>query len=62
MQDFAAKQATRDQVRVTIRNYLWDENKGLPGSYGQPEIEAKTDAVLAHLMTQVRPGGGMMPR
>jgi type I restriction enzyme R subunit len=62
MQDFAAKQATRDQIRVTIRNYLWDENKGLPVSYEQPEIEAKTDAVLAHLMMQARranphPGG-----
>ena len=54
MQDFAAKQATRDQVRVTIRNYLWDENRGLPTSYGEPEIEAKTDAVLAHLMTQAK--------
>ena len=54
MQDFSAKQATRDQVRVTIRNYLWDETKGLPGSYGEPEIEAKTDAVLAHLMMQAQ--------
>lgn len=57
MQDFAAKQATRDQIRVTIRNYLWDENKGLPVSYGEPEIEAKTDAVLAHLMMQTQRGG-----
>jgi type I restriction enzyme R subunit len=54
MQDFSAKQATRDQVRVTIRNYLWDETKGLPGSYDEPEIEAKTDAVLAHLMMQAQ--------
>jgi type I restriction enzyme R subunit len=54
MQDFTAKQATRDQIRVTIRNYLWDENKGLPVSYGAPEIEAKTDAVLAHLMMLTR--------
>lgn len=56
MQDFAAKQATRDQVRVTIRNYLWDESKGLPVSYEEPEIEAKTEAVLAHLMMQARRG------
>lgn len=54
MQDFAVKQATRDRVRVTIRNYLWDEMKGLPDSYGQPEIEVKTDAVLAHVMIQAR--------
>lgn len=57
VQDFAAKQATRDQVRVTIRNYLWDENKGLPGSYDEPEIEVKTEAVLAHLMMQSRQAG-----
>lgn len=43
--------------RNAIRNYLWDENKGLPVSYGEPEIEAKTDAVLAHLMMQARNGG-----
>lgn len=55
-QDFAAKQTTRDQIRVTIRNYLWDENKGLPIAYKEPEIEAKADAVLAHLMTQARQG------
>ena len=58
MQDFAAKQATRDQVRVTIRNYLWDDSIGLPGSYAQPEIEAKADAVFAHLVMQSRQGGG----
>lgn len=57
MQDFAAKQGTRDHIRVTIRNYLWDETKGLPVSYEQPEIEAKTDAVLAHLMMQARRSG-----
>jgi len=42
---------------VTIRNYLWDENRGLPGSYGGPEIEAKTEAVLAHLMMQAQRRG-----
>lgn len=57
MQDFAAKQGTRDQIRVTIRDYLWDENRGLPVSYELPEIEAKTDAVLAHLMMQARQSG-----
>lgn len=58
IQDFASKHATRDQVRVTIRNYLWDEKKGLPDSYGQPKIEMKTEAVLAHLMTQARLSSG----
>jgi len=51
--DFAERQATRDQIRVTIRNYLWDDSRGLPGSYEQSEVETKTEAVLAHLMMQV---------
>jgi type I restriction enzyme R subunit len=61
-QDSAAKQGTRDQIRVTIRDYLWDENKGLPVSYGVPEIEAKTDAVLADLMMQARQASGSVHR
>ena len=56
MQDFAAKQATRDQVKVAIRDYLWDDNTGLPGSYEQPEVEAKAEAVFAHLMMRARQG------
>jgi type I restriction enzyme R subunit len=57
MQDFAAKQGTRDQIRVTIRDYLWDDKTGLPGSYARPEIETKTDAVFAHLVMQARQSG-----
>jgi len=58
MQDFAAKQTTRDHIRVTIKNYLWDEHKGLPGSYGEPEIEDKTEAIFAHWLMQARQVGG----
>ena len=57
MQDFAAKQATRDQVKVTIKDFLWDEVTGLPQSYAEPEIEIKADAIFAHLMTRTRQGG-----
>lgn len=59
MQDFAAKQATRDKIRVAIKNYLWDDETGLPGSYGEPEVEEKAEAVFAHLVMQARQGGGM---
>jgi type I restriction enzyme, R subunit len=58
IQDFSAKQGTRDQIRVAIRDYLWDENTGLPGSYEEPEVEAKTEAVFAHLLVQMRQGMG----
>jgi len=58
MQDFAAEQATRDQVKIAIKDFLWDEVTGLPGSYAEPEIEIKADAVFAHLMMRNRVGGG----
>ena len=54
MQDFSAKQTTRDRIRVTVRDYLWDEKMGLPESYELSEVERRTDAVFAHLMMQAR--------
>jgi type I restriction enzyme, R subunit len=58
MQDFTATEQTRSDIQVVIRNYLWDDQRGLPESYGQPEVEAKADAVFAHMMMQARQGGG----
>ena len=58
MQDFTATEQTRSDIKVVIRNYLWDDQRGLPESYGQPEVEAKADAVFAHMMMQARTGGG----
>jgi hypothetical protein len=60
MQDFAANQATRDRIYGAIQNYLWDENKWLPDNYGEPEIEAKAYAALAHLMMQAQRGAGVV--
>jgi len=54
IQDFASKQATRDEIKVKIKDYLWDETTGLPEAFGPEEIEEKTDAVFAHLLTSVR--------
>lgn len=62
VQDFTAKQATREQVRVTIRDFLWDENTGLPAAYEAPEIDDRTDAVFAHLMMKARRAGGTEAR
>ena len=50
VQDFFAKQATRDEVKIQIKNYLWDDKTGLPESFGPEEIDEKTDAVFAHLV------------
>ena len=52
MQDFAAKQATRDDIRITIKDYLWSEQSGLPASYAEPEIEIKAEQILQHVLRQ----------
>ena len=54
IQDFASKQSTRDQIKIKIKDYLWDEETGLPESFAPDEIEEKTDAVFAHLLMSVR--------
>ena len=54
VQDFFAKEATRDDVKVRIKDYLWDEKTGLPASFAPDEIEEKTDAIFAHLMIKAK--------
>lgn len=55
MQDFVAKQATRDSVRVVINDFLYDDQTGLPESYLPEEVDEKAQAVFAHLLMQRRP-------
>jgi type I restriction enzyme R subunit len=55
MQDFVAKQATRDSVRVAINDFLYDDQTGLPESYLPEEVDEKAQAVFAHLLMQRRP-------
>jgi len=50
VQDFFAKQATRDAMRTRIHDYLYDDASGLPESFSPDEIDAKADAVLSHLL------------
>ena len=54
VQDFFAKQATRDDVKIRIKNFLWDDKTGLPESFAREEIEEKTDAVFAHIVMSVK--------
>ncbi len=54
IQDFAAKQGTRDEIKIRIKNYLWDEEKGLPESFGPEEIDEKTDMVFAYILVSDR--------
>jgi type I restriction enzyme R subunit len=37
------KQATRDDVKIEIANFLWNERTGLPKSYSEEEIGSKAD-------------------
>jgi type I restriction enzyme, R subunit len=44
------KEATRDAVRVTIRDFLWSEDTGLPvASYSESEVEDKATQVYLQI-------------
>jgi type I restriction enzyme R subunit len=46
--DWRAKEQTRDDMRAAIHDVLFNERTGLPESYDVDEIAAKTDAVFEH--------------
>ncbi len=44
------KEATRDAVRVAIRNFLWSDETGLPpDDYSEAEVGTKTDDIFRHV-------------
>ncbi len=44
------KEATRDAVRITIRDFLWSDKTGLPvDSYSEEEVVAKAEDVFLHV-------------
>ena len=44
------REPTRDDVKVLIRNFLWDEASGLPIEYyTQNDVDKKTEAVFCHV-------------
>ena len=62
VQDFYAKQATRDAIKVSINNYLYDDKTGLPESFGLGEVEMKTEAVFAHVVMAARSSSAFQAR
>lgn len=60
IQNFSAKQSTRDEIKVKIKDFLWDEKTGLPESFAPEEVEEKTDAVFKHLLVASRNSSLMM--
>lgn len=44
------KEATRDAVRLAIRDYLWNEKTGLPvDTFAEDDVEARADDVFRHI-------------
>ena len=54
IQNFSAKQSTRDEIKVKIRDFLWDERTGLPTSFEPDEVEEKAELVFQHVYMQQR--------
>jgi type I restriction enzyme R subunit len=47
--DWRAKETTRDDMRQTIQDFLYNDATGLPEAYSEAEIDAKAQAVFAHV-------------
>jgi type I restriction enzyme R subunit len=44
------KEATRDAVRIAIRDFLWSDETGLPvDTYAEEEVHDKAEAVFVHI-------------
>ena len=54
--DWQDKEATRDHVKQTIYDFLFSDETGLPTSYSEDEVEAKSDTVFAHFLYQQHQG------
>jgi type I restriction enzyme R subunit len=50
VENWRDKEATRDAVRVAIKDFLYDDRTGLPDpAYNEIEIDLKTDEVYRHV-------------
>jgi type I restriction enzyme, R subunit len=47
--DWRAKEQTRDEMRQAIHDFLYSDETGLPESYEEPEVNARAEAVFAHV-------------
>ena len=44
------KESTRDSIRITINDYLWDDTTGLPvESYSEDDVSQLVDEVFQHV-------------
>ncbi len=56
IRDWDKKQATRDQVKQTIFDFLYSDETGLPEAYSEDEITMKSNLVFGHFLTQQQHG------
>ena len=50
IENWRENEATRDAVHIAIRDYLWNDDIGLPSpAYTEDEVADKTDAVYRHV-------------
>jgi type I restriction enzyme R subunit len=47
--DWRAKEQTRDEMRQAIHDFLYSDATGLPESYKEPEVDARAQAVFEHM-------------
>jgi type I restriction enzyme R subunit len=47
--DWRAKEQTRDEMRQAIHDFLYSDETGLPQSYEEPEVGARARAVFEHM-------------
>ena len=52
IQEWRAREATRDLVKQTIFDFLYSDNTGLPTSYSDDEITLKSNLVFRHFLNQ----------
>ena len=56
IRDWDRKQATRDQVKQTIFDFLYSDETGLPEAYSEDEITMKSNQVFGHFLTRQQQG------
>jgi len=50
IENWRERETTRDAVKIAIKNFLWDEETGLPvDSYDDNDVVNKTDEVFTHV-------------
>lgn len=58
IQDFHVKETTRDGIKTSIKDFLWEETTGLPDSFSEEEIMEKTDEIFKYVLRGAQNSSG----